>query len=47
MCKYSSVQEGDCDSRRGAQKLDVDITAGDGGVDAEGLFGVILELEIL
>ena len=33
--------------RRRAHELDVDIAAGDGGVDAEGLFGVILEFEIL
>lgn len=25
MCKYSSVQEGDCDSRRGAQKLGISV----------------------
>ena len=33
--------------RRRAHELDVDVAAGDGGVDADGLFGVILELEIL
>ena len=28
MCKYSSVQEGDCDSRRGAQKLGISVEEG-------------------